>query len=451
MREQEHNYQVESLPMGFRILPIDESRPVLSVTLEENGFWDFSDDNYHSTNFPLYGFYDLMHACVYRLYQSWGNPKNYTDGFVPGWVFTRTSKCLNHPIHKEWKRVISQVDPLTEEVHRKLFSLSLGKGYWGEVKNLLKNNNQHLISDVLSYKAAACSVLYASNYMETDWMLAFARGGEKYSSLTKTLMNLPNNIVYGMLPNLRDLRLPEPAYSRVRLFSYLSIPWTKREEYINIVKRSSDEDIKKGIRLMWHYFPSEKTKAGFKSSVEIVRALNLIFDYSGDIGKWDMAGLAKRSEAYHHNEALRIEQRRVEWERESEEYRIKRLAELKLLEDAKTRTPPIKLPEDKNIYFLDTYNSVIKEGEIMKHCIADYAERAVRGESYLFHVDYKGETASVEVNPRGFVKQSYGPKDTFNKASYYGKKVLDKWAKPLREMKIDIPQGDSWFDIGQPF
>jgi hypothetical protein len=97
-----------------------------------------------------------------------------------------------------------------------------------------------------------------------------------------------------------------------------------------------------------------------------------------------------------------------------------------------TAKPPIKLPENNNIKFLNTYKSVVDEGDLMDHCIASYAPSAVNGSCYLFHIDYNNEMASVEVSPQGYVKQSYGKKDTKNNASAYGRKVLSEWAKGLQ-------------------
>jgi hypothetical protein len=60
----------------------------------------------------------------------------------------------------------------------------------------------------------------------------------------------------------------------------------------------------------------------------------------------------------------------------------------------------------------------------MQHCIASYAKRAHQGLCYLFHVEFEGERASVEVNPQGVVLQSQGPRDRPNKATVWGKKGI---------------------------
>ena len=47
----------------------------------------------------------------------------------------------------------------------------------------------------------------------------------------------------------------------------------------------------------------------------------------------------------------------------------------------------------------------------MRHCIASYAGKALAGESFLFHIEHRGEVASVEVDTRGRVLQAYGPEE----------------------------------------
>jgi hypothetical protein len=439
MREQEHNYEVNSLPLGFEIVPKDETRPTLTVTLNDKGFWTFSNSADYDV-LPLYQFYSLVNTSVSKIYESWKSPKEnqtYTPVHITRWMQTQTSKCLNHRILTEWQRMLNTVDPTLQKIHKRFFSLACGKGYWNSVQDVLNQNNPYIISDVLAYKSAAIAILFDNaQKWKKDWAYSFAKDETKYHSLMRTLMNMPSGILYGMTPNLKDVRLPEAALTPIRMMAYTSLPapyyTDKAEEFIKVILRSTDDDIRKGIRLMWQYFPSTTT-SGFKSKREILRAFTLIYDYAGEVGKWDMAGLARRSEQYHHDIAAQQRAQQEIWDRQrladDKAYAERR----KMLQTAKTALPSIPLPVDEHIRFLDTYVSVLDEGMLMEHCIAQYAERAVDGHSYLFHVDYNGEMASVEVSPRGFVSQSYGPKDRLNNASAYGKKVLTKWCKPLQK------------------
>lgn len=82
--------------------------------------------------------------------------------------------------------------------------------------------------------------------------------------------------------------------------------------------------------------------------------------------------------------------------------------------DRPTERPPIPLPYDERIRFLDTVGAVVDEGVEMEHCIGSYAERAVAGESFLFHVDYEGQKASFELGPDGMLRQGFGPRNSCN-------------------------------------
>jgi hypothetical protein len=67
----------------------------------------------------------------------------------------------------------------------------------------------------------------------------------------------------------------------------------------------------------------------------------------------------------------------------------------------------------------------------MDHCIASLSREAQDGHCFLFHVDYKGTSASVEVLPDGVVAQSHGPGNATNAASLYGLRALARWGKRL--------------------
>ena len=83
----------------------------------------------------------------------------------------------------------------------------------------------------------------------------------------------------------------------------------------------------------------------------------------------------------------------------------------------------------------------IEDGEAMKNCIATYADRAVKGNRYLFHVDHNGEAASVEVDWFGQVLQASGPSNTRNGAADWGRQVLGQWGKRLRSA---VPSTGRW-------
>nr|WP_286178136.1 PcfJ domain-containing protein [Rhodopirellula sp. JC639] len=93
-----------------------------------------------------------------------------------------------------------------------------------------------------------------------------------------------------------------------------------------------------------------------------------------------------------------------------------------------TRQPPIPLPNVPGVQFLSNVGDVLSEGNRMQHCIGGYAGRAVLGHCFLFHVDHAGESASVEIDQTGRIRQACGPKNQSNQATKYATRVLATWA-----------------------
>lgn len=103
-----------------------------------------------------------------------------------------------------------------------------------------------------------------------------------------------------------------------------------------------------------------------------------------------------------------------------------------------TKKPELALPEDANIKFLSTVGDVYEEGEKMGHCVASYANAAVQGNCYLFHIDFNGEMATAEVSKDGYISQIRGPRNQENKACEYGKKILEDWTNQFK------PEINNW-------
>lgn len=91
----------------------------------------------------------------------------------------------------------------------------------------------------------------------------------------------------------------------------------------------------------------------------------------------------------------------------------------------------------------------------MGHCVAAYAAAAVYGRSYLFHVSYRGEEATVEVSEWGHVTQTQGPGNRDNGACRYGRRVLNRWGRnfPTEMCNPTEAAGDPWAPSAaeQPF
>jgi hypothetical protein len=85
------------------------------------------------------------------------------------------------------------------------------------------------------------------------------------------------------------------------------------------------------------------------------------------------------------------------------------------------------LPKVEGIRFLATVGDIVEEGRRMRHCIATHIPLAVTGQSFLFHVEYRGEEASIEVGADGQIVQTAGPGNSHNEAAEWGERQLRRW------------------------
>lgn len=461
------SYDIIPTERGFQVIPRKyDYIPPFEANIDEYGFWKvkkvgLKDTDWTTTELPAYSFRKIEDDILEKIYRNWKSPKNPQGWAAKGlikWAKNETGKSLNGRIHTEWVRCLGLLDDNTRDIHKRLFSVSCGGGQFNDLKSILKDKNPYVLEDLKNHRATRIALLYGSWNGKEDWISVFSENGA-YRSLNKTLFNLPCNIPNYELPHLKNAKMNQAITSRLKLMLYLRIlskteylDWgfdaelthrisPAREKMLKILERSTEEDCKKAVKFMWNYFPSPLSN-DFRSTTDIKRVMNLIVDRTPTNDKMSLLSWAKESELYHHDLELqrRVQQQEAEerqrrWALESKERERIRKIELKRMQESLTAIPPIPLPNNPSIKLLDTYQSVVEEGNTMGHCIASYAETAVRGGCYLFHVDYKGEPASVEVSPDGYVRQSYGKRDVINEASEYAKKELSKWAKELNGKK----------------
>jgi len=132
----------------------------------------------------------------------------------------------------------------------------------------------------------------------------------------------------------------------------------------------------------------------------------------------------------HSGNVVGLATKSIRWHRQQRLDRFKRSMKDYNLQDEVAK-PTIELPDDPRIKFLATVQDILNEAQDMNHCINGYVKYAMRGDCYLFHVEYKGEHASIEVDPFGQVRQSHGPYNKDNEASKWGRRRLGRWAKEI--------------------
>lgn len=104
--------------------------------------------------------------------------------------------------------------------------------------------------------------------------------------------------------------------------------------------------------------------------------------------------------------------------------------------------PPIEFTPDDNIKLLLTVGELKQESINMHHCVGSYADKAIRGDCYIFHAEHKGERATIEVSPVGQIVQSHGPCNKRNKACEFAESSLSGWLSQLRKVSSNAQSND---------
>jgi hypothetical protein len=296
-----------------------------------------------------------------------------------------------------------------------------------------------VVSDVLAYPAAAIALAFVETALRPadlfwdavtakgeaalleairNWRGLFSPDGRPYRSLDRTLMQLPAGVPPDLLCELRHVRLERPVVDRLELTTLLLAHRVYRRAanaevaatHLRAIACARAPEIVAAVRRTAAAV-ARRLAPGRIADLEFV--LRLLADYPRPGGR-RLAALVER--------ALR-------WHRVAPDVREELQAAGGL--SAPTVRPPVPLPGDPRIAFLDTMEAVVREGERMRHCVATYARAAARGECFLFHVRHRGAEATVEVGANGVVLQASGPCNQDNAAARWGRRRLAAWGAAL--------------------
>jgi hypothetical protein len=91
--------------------------------------------------------------------------------------------------------------------------------------------------------------------------------------------------------------------------------------------------------------------------------------------------------------------------------------------------------------YVESFNGLVYEGRLMKHCVATYRERVIRKESYIFKVNFP-ERATLEVGFAGgefFLKQLKLIKNMEPSKETYTE--VNEWLRKLNKLLKDNNEG----------
>ncbi len=447
-------YKIEDKPSGFLIYA--EGRKPTWVQFNGYGFSVSDDDTPIKHFWPyaitgIFEFRKMLGSIANNLMSTWQRPEAYAgkrgEWSISAWAKKRTAMALAKRVKEKWIGLYTKAEPIVVDIQRNAFSA--GCKVCDQLKNpKLYQCDKYLLNDFAKYKAAARCISHfsidtepngkfmASPYGDdrhplefyghsishyNNWMDLYTGRNPATRALRKTLMNLPGGVPINMLFDIKQRMPTYPLLTRLELLTYLHLCGRLYEEEkdsrFKVLERSSADDIRKALRITYEYL--RESDISLRKSATIFAGLQHIFDCT-EAHNGNIVGLAHKS---------------VRWHRERRYLNASRYNNLPV--DTLVKVPPIALPEVEGVKFLSTVKDIYDEGDSMGHCISSYADRAVRGSCFLFHIDFKKECASIEVDVNGSIVQAQGPHNRPNKAVNYARKVLGKWGKnfPISSVK----------------
>ena len=420
---------------------------------------------------PLPHLYKLNRHIVSTImlgYKAPDRPNKKPDPYIiEQWAKKQTAKALSKRVKRQWLRLKEHVDPDILAVQNRIFSVTLlVPAYMLTELDFYKD--KYIIRDIMKYRAAAAVAGKLNShalggswsptredwqYLE-NWMGLYSPNGEAYPALRKTLMNLPNSFPPGPLQLIDNMFLPEAIKDKWLLMAYATIAqrvshyayyadenmdeqirnneWLAR--WIPVLQRTTGEEVR---AVMDYLAPLTEWWTGPRTWARLRQTMRYIIDYPDSVENISLMGAVRRAVEWHD----------TEYDRDLAE----RMERTGYTLETPTSAPPIELPDNEHVTFLSVAGAVWEEGKEMKHCVGSYAQQAVKGSSYLFHVEYEEDIATVEVTYDGRVNQAYGPRNTTNKATKYGTQVLTHWGNGFPHERIQSHRGmrpDRGVDLG---
>jgi hypothetical protein len=460
-------YRIREELFGFRVE--GDERPPVAVVFRPTGLEAYyvGDAQGERERFGFYNFGKLLEFVARGLLREW-HPREGWYG-IRQWAQQQTARALARRLREHWQRLLSRADPTVLAVQRAVFAATFGDApLFGEPALY---QDPFLVRDIVNYPAAAVAVrnswalardlplrrlhhsaearelrdlasrlglevrLLAGLAQDpdpasqiqrlADWKSLFADTGESYRSLNRTLMNLPGRLPHRQVCNLRLVHLERPLEERLELLALVLYGSLRcaREAAFDGALEGAREERPDHTHLFQHAKASE-LREGMARLAEHLRS-PLRPGKSADVKQF-VQFLADYPEG-HAGNVVGLTERTVRWHRDRQQEQMDAMRRQHGA-DTLTRPPPIPLPDLPGVRFLDTVGGICAEAERMSHCVAAYIDLAVMGNCYLFHVEYRGEEATVEVGFEGKVRQAQGPRNQRNQAARWGKRALNRWA-----------------------
>lgn len=442
-----NSFSIDQKPYGFKIV-YGPNFPEVTVTRHSTHFsvdWT-QDSNVISEKYGLYEFYSLVNCIAEGLIRDWKPSAGGSPLLgLPLWRMNLTARVIGKKVHIEWRRLLEGVDPIVLAVHRSIFAATFRSARIALEPELYKH--KYVVSDILNYRGAATAAVIVEALCEgseefrinsalplvNNWRTVFSFTNKTYSSLNKTLMNIPGGVACGVLCHLNKIFLQRPILSRLELILICLYAQNVRRHVFereeigggesvelyaspneNVFMFAASEQIKKAIALLAKHLHCTLSN---RRTLHLKFLVRFLLDFPDE----------------HHGNILGLARKSIRWHRDGQAIERQEMLD-RLGFGTKTALPPIQWPERPGIKFLSTVDDIAEESEQMQHCVASYAHNAVWGHCYLFHISRNGEQATIEVGRSGRVVQAHGPKNRGNRAAKWGARLLNQWGHNFPEI-----------------
>ena len=432
-------YHFIELRNGFLIDSLDRNQVFVEHCETHFLVWSGVD---HPDRVGLVQFQDLLKHIAWGLMQDWSPPDNGSKPWpgIKSWAVAKTRRAIGRRVHQQWQRLLESTDKTILAVQKRIFSATFGAAPISFDKRFYEE--QYLVQDVIRFRAAAIAVrevvplhrqalklnssgclncepcLEQFSFNEFDsrglslgllksWPDLFA-SGKAYPVLRRTLTNLPGGVPGSLLVNLPRMRLRRTFYKRLELILAL-LAFDHKQTNEKVFHFATEGSIKKAMKIM-------SRASGVKLQTRRLRHIDVFISQLAEypeVHRGNIVGLAKKTVRFFRD---RVEGQVKKIMQSSDELR-------------QVTLPPIALPQQKEIRFLNSADELLVEGVQMGHCVGTLVPDAMSGKSYFFHVLRNREHATVQVDEFGRVKQSRGPMNEVNATCKWGARVLGQWGK----------------------
>jgi hypothetical protein len=389
----------------------------------------------HHRSVLLSDMHGLARVVAYGLMSKWEVPQGKQDRWgVREWATTQTAKAVASRVRDRWREILARhFEAQFVALLRRIFSVTFCHLSQEMCRHLAYVHHMRpmLYRDIMNHRAAAHAVVLwprgRKNLDETTWIDVFGPRNILSRSKRRTLMNLPTGVSTRAVRGFRGVTLDRPLTTRMGV--NWAGAWSNASRHVAdefAFFYATDKDLLRASDRFIRHVHMEKAKPG-QARVFFSMA-QYISDWTSNMGNNEVFATQRIRTV---NGALK---RAIAWHAQYLALYLRNQIDYYGKPDVEENAlPPIPLPEDERIRFLATPQDVIDETYLMNHCVIMYAHNAAVGAVYLFHTEYGDSMATTAVLPDGRVQQSYGPRNTINRASRYAKRVLAKWGKGLNE------------------